>query len=75
MRSIAADLFGVCADEELPAKTSSWVRTATDSAVTDVCDVSVEMLVGAMDRLLSEAPPTVARRLDEAAIRHDLGIR
>lgn len=74
LRHIAIDLLGVCPDDELPLEVSSWVQTATDSAVAGVRDMSLATLVEAIDALLAEAPPDVARRLNEAAIRHDVGI-
>jgi hypothetical protein len=73
LRSIAVDLLGPYASDELPAATADWVATATQSAVSDVCEAALDGLIGALDSLLVDVPPDIARRLDEARIGHESG--
>jgi hypothetical protein len=73
LRSIATDLLGPNASDELPGACADWVAATTEVAASSVCDVALEALVHALDSLLLDAPPDVARRLDEARVRHDAG--
>lgn len=73
LRSIAVDLLGPFESDELPAECAVWVHRTIEAAVSGVCDSSLAALVHALDALLDMAPPDVARRLDEARVRHDAG--
>lgn len=73
LRSIAVDLLGPHEVDEFPASCANWVATTTDSAVSRVCDSTLEALVQALDSLLAGIPPDVARQLDRARVRHEAG--
>ena len=73
LRSIAVDLLGPNEADEFPASCANWVATATDSAVSNVCDSTLEALVQALDSFLVGIPPDVARQLDRARVRHESG--
>jgi hypothetical protein len=73
LRSIATDLLGPNESDELPAACADWVAAATEAVASRVCDTALDELVQALDSLLVDVPPDVARRLDEAQIRHDAG--
>ena len=73
LRAIAIDLLGRCQPDELPSDCAAWLATTVDAAVTRVCDSSLSALAEALDSRLGAAPPRVARRLDEAEVRHDAG--
>jgi hypothetical protein len=73
LRSIAIDLLGPNDSDELPAACADWVAATTHAAVSGVCASALDELVRALDSLLVDVPPDVARRLDEARIRHDAG--
>ena len=73
LRAIAIDLLGPYGSDELPAECAAWVHTTIETAVSGVGDSSLASLANALDTLLATAPPDVARRLDEARIRHDAG--
>ena len=73
LRSIAVDLLGPNESDELPAACAEWVAATTQAAVSGVCEAALDGLIQALDSLLIGAPPDVARRLDDARIRHDAG--
>ena len=73
LRSIAVDLLGPNESDEFPASCADWVATTTDSAVSRVCDSTLEALVQALDSLLVGVPPDVARQLDRARVRQEAG--
>ena len=73
LRSIAVDLLGPNGSDELPSPCADWVAATTQAAVADVCDAALDGLIEALDSLLIDVPPDVARRLDEARVRHDAG--
>jgi len=73
LRSIAVDLLGPNEADEFPASCADWVGTTVDSAVSRVCDSTLEALVQALDSLLVGVPPDVARQLDRARVRHEAG--
>jgi hypothetical protein len=73
LRAIAVDLLGPFASDELPATCSTWVRATVESAIGGVAEASLAALVETLDAALAAAPPAVARRLDEARVRHDAG--
>lgn len=73
LRSIAVDLLGPNESDELPAACADWVATTTRAAVMGVCESTLDGLVRALDSLLVDVPPDVARRLEQARIRHDAG--
>ena len=73
LRSIAVDLLGPNGSDELPAPCADWVAATTRAAVADVCEAALNRLIEALDSLLIDVPPDVARRLDEARVRHDAG--
>ena len=73
LRSIAVDLLGPNESEELPEACADWVAATTEAVVSRVCDTALDALVQSLDSLLIDAPPDVARRLDEARVRHDAG--
>jgi hypothetical protein len=73
LRSIAVDLLGANDLDELPPDCADWVAATTRAAVSCVCQAALGGLVHALDSLLVGAPPDVARRLDEARIRHEAG--
>ena len=73
MRSIAVDLLGANGSDEFPAPCADWVAATTQAAVAGVCDAALDGLIEALDSLLIDVPPDVARRLDEARVRHDAG--
>lgn len=74
LRSIALDLLGRCEPDELPADAAAWVENATETAVSAVCDRSIRALIQALETTVASAPRDVLHRLDESAIRRDLGI-
>jgi hypothetical protein len=73
LRSIAIDLLGPNETGELPAACAEWVAAATQEAISAVCDQALDGLVRALESLLVDVPPDVARGLREARIRHDAG--
>lgn len=73
LRSIAVDLLGPNESDELPAACADWVAATTQAAVSDAGAVALDGLVRALDLLLVDAPPDVARRLDAARARQDAG--
>jgi hypothetical protein len=73
MRSIAMDLLGPNGSDELPPACADWVEATTHAAVSGVCAAALDGLIQALDSFLVDVPPDVARRLDEARIRHDAG--
>jgi len=74
LRSIAIDLLGPFASDELPSDVSTWIDAATEGAVASVCDASLSGLIDALESRRAAAPPAVLHRLDDAAARHDAGI-
>jgi hypothetical protein len=73
LRSIAVDLLGPNETDELPAGCAEWVAATTEKAISGVCDEALDGLVQALESLLVDVPPDIARQLDEARIRHDAG--
>ena len=74
LRSIAVDLLGPNESDDLPAACVDWVAATTQAAISGVCEAALDGLVQALDSLLIDVPPDVARRLDEARVRHDAGL-
>jgi hypothetical protein len=66
-------LLGPNESDEFPAPCADWVAATTEVAASRVCDSALDVLVQSLDSLLIEVPPAVARRLDEARVRHDAG--
>lgn len=73
LRSIATDLLGPNESDEFPEACADWVTATTRAAASRVCDSALEALVESLDALLVDVPPEIARRLDEARVRHDIG--
>lgn len=73
LRSIATDLLGPNESDEFPEACAEWVAATTEAAASRVCDSALDALVQSLDSLLIDVPPDVARRLDEARVRHDSG--
>jgi len=73
LRLIAVDLLGPNESDESPADCAEWVAAATEAAVSKICDSTLEELVEALDSLLVDIPPDVARHLDQAKARHEAG--
>jgi hypothetical protein len=73
LRVIAVDLLGRCQPGELPNDCAEWLATTVEAAVTRVCDSSLAALAETLDSRLDAAPPRIARRLEEAEVRHDAG--
>jgi hypothetical protein len=73
LRSIAVDLLGPNEADEFPVSCSNWLATTTDTAVSRVCDSTLEALVQALESLLVSMPPDVARQLDRARVRRETG--
>jgi hypothetical protein len=73
LRSIATDLLGPTESDEFPSACADWVATTTEMAVSRVCDEALDALVQSLESMLTDVPPEVARRLDEARVRHDAG--
>lgn len=73
LRSIAVDLLGTNESDEFPEVCTDWVAATTESVVPGVCQAALDGLVQAIDSVLVDVPPAVARRLDEARVRHDVG--
>jgi hypothetical protein len=73
LRAIAMDLLGVNDSDDLPPDCADWVAATTRAAVAGVSQAALDGLVEVLDSLLLDAPPDVARRLDEARIRHEAG--
>jgi hypothetical protein len=74
LRSIAIDLLGPNESDDLPAACADWVAATTQTAISGVCEAALDGLVQALDSLLIDVPPDVARRLEEARVRHDAGL-
>ena len=73
LRSIASDLLGPNESDEFPEACAAWVAATTEAAASNVCDSALDALIQFLDSLLIDVPPDVARRLDEARVRHDAG--
>jgi hypothetical protein len=73
LRGIAVDLLGRCQRGELPGDCAEWLATTVEAAVSRVCDSSLALLAETLDSRLDAAPPRIARRLEEAEVRHDAG--
>jgi hypothetical protein len=73
LRAIAVDLLGRCQPGELPNACAEWLATTLEAAVTRVCDSSLAVLAETLDSRLDAAPRGIARRLEEAEVRHDAG--
>jgi hypothetical protein len=73
LRAIAVDLLGRCQPGELPNDCAEWLATTVEAAVGRVCDSSLAVLAETLDSRLDAAPPGIARRLQEAEVRHDAG--
>ena len=73
LRSIVVDLLGPNETDELPADCAEWVAATTQRAISGLCDEALDGLVHALESLLVDVPPDIARRLDDARIRHDAG--
>jgi hypothetical protein len=73
LRGIAVDLLGRCQPGELTGDCAEWLATTVEAAVSRVCDSSLALLAETLDSRLDAAPPRIARRLEEAEVRHDAG--
>jgi hypothetical protein len=73
LRSIAVDLLGSSDLDGLSPDCADWLAATTQAAVSDVCRAALDGLVEALDALLADMPPEVARRLDQARVRQDAG--
>jgi len=73
LRSIATDLLGPNESDEFPEACADWVAATTEAAASRVCGSALDALVQLLDSMLVDVPPDVARRLDEARIRHNAG--
>ncbi len=74
IRAVAHDLAGPAEAAGLSQEAEAWLAAAIDSAVAAVRDGSLHALVGALDRMLDSAPPSVAVELDKARDRQDIGL-
>jgi hypothetical protein len=74
LHAIAVDLLGRCQPDELPGDCATWLAATVEDAVGRICDSSLSALAEALDSRLDGAPPGVARRLQEAEVRHDAGL-
>ncbi len=74
LRAIAVDLLGRCQPDELPGDCAAWLAATVEDAVARICDSSLSALAEVLDSRLDAAPPGVARRLQEAEVRHDAGL-
>lgn len=72
--AIAVNLLGPSETDELPEACADWVTATAKFAVAGVCEAALDGLVVALDSLLRDVPPDVARRLDEARVRRDAGL-
>jgi hypothetical protein len=73
LRTIVTDLLGPNESDEFPAACSDWVAATTAVVVSRVSDSALEALVQGLDSLLVAVPPDVARHLDRAKARHEVG--
>lgn len=73
MHAVALDLLGPGDAAGLSPRSAEWLATAAAAAVGSVRDGSLSVLIGALDRLLETAPPSVAAELDEARDRQEMG--
>ena len=73
LRAIALDLLGPQDDDELPADCAAWVKSTTEAAASAAGDASLRSLVAVLDSLLAGVTPEIARRLEDARVRHDAG--
>ena len=74
LRLIVLDLLGPYDPNELPDEMSAWVEHAAGRAASAVCDVSMSALIRSLEETAEGAPAEIVHRLDQAAVRHDLGI-
>lgn len=74
LRSIATELLGPNESDELPGACAEWVAATTHAALSGISEAALGKLVEALDSFLVDAPPDIARRLDDERIRHDAGI-
>jgi len=73
LQAIALDLLGLYDVEELPRECTTWVRTAIKEAVSEISDPAVSELALRLRSALRGAPADVARRIDAARLRHEVG--
>ncbi len=73
LRAIALDLLGLYEGEELPPDCAAWVRATIEAAVSEVSDPAVAMIALRLRSALGGAPTDVARRIDAARLRHEIG--
>ncbi len=74
LRSIVLDLLGPCDPEELPVEMSAWVESAAARAASAVCGRSMNALIQSLESTVAGAPSDIIHRLDQSAVRHDVGI-
>ncbi len=74
LRLIVLDLLGPYDPDELPVEMSAWVERAAARAASAVCDGSMSALIRSLESTLAGAPADIVHRLDQAAVRHDVGI-
>ncbi len=72
IRAVALDLVGPADAATLSPECARWRSAAIDAAVRAVRDGSLSALIGALDRLLESAPPSVVAELDRARERQDI---
>ena len=73
VRSIALDLLGPWASDELSPECAAWIGRSIDRAVSEVCESALGALVTDLDTALDGAPPEIARSLAREKVRHDAG--
>ena len=73
LRAIALDMLGLYEGEELPPECAAWVRTTIEVAVSEVSDPAVSMIALRLRSALGLAPADVARLIDAARLRHEIG--
>jgi hypothetical protein len=73
LRAIAGDLLGGCQPGDLPSDCAEWLDATVDAAVRTSCESALAALTEILQSRLDAAPREVARRLEDAEVRHDAG--
>jgi hypothetical protein len=74
LRSLALDLLGLNATDELPAECAALVRGSIERAVSRIVEPALTTLVHQLHDDLDSLPQGMARRIDETRRRHEAGL-
>ncbi len=74
LRSLALDLLGLNATDELPADCAALVRGSIERAVSRIAEPALTTLVHQLHADLDSLPQGMAHRIDETRRRHEAGL-